>query len=86
MIEESLDCLNGACIFLSPDLKSGYWQVVLDNDSITITSFTVGPLDFYECVHMRLGVSDAAVTFQRLMESCLGKLNLNRCIIYNEEF
>ena len=26
-IEESLDCLNGAIIFTSLDLKAGYWQV-----------------------------------------------------------
>ena len=31
-IEESLDCLNGASIFTSLDLKSGYWQVELDDD------------------------------------------------------
>ena len=29
-IEESLECLNGACIFTSLNLKSGYWQVEMD--------------------------------------------------------
>ena len=29
-IEDSLDVLNGSCIFTSIDLKSGYWQVELD--------------------------------------------------------
>ena len=28
-IEESLDCLDGATIFTSLDLQSGYWQVEL---------------------------------------------------------
>ena len=49
-IEESLDCLNGAKIFTSLDLKSGYWQVPLEEESIPLTAFTVGPLGFYECV------------------------------------
>ena len=49
-IEDSLDVLNGSCIFTSIDLKSGYWQVELDEKSILLTAFTVGPLGFYKCV------------------------------------
>ena len=45
-IEDSLDSLNGAVIFTSLDLKSGYWQVELDEDSIPYTAFMVGPLGF----------------------------------------
>ena len=41
-IEDALDSLNGACIFTSLDLKSGYWQVELDESSIPLTAFTVG--------------------------------------------
>ena len=84
-IEESLDCLNGACIFSLLDLKSGYWQVELDDDSIPMTAFTVGPLSFYECVRMLFGLTNAPATFQRLMESCLGELHLNWCIIYLDD-
>ena len=84
-IEESLDCLNGACIFTSLDLKSGYWQVKLDDDSIPLTAFTVGPLGFYECVRMPFGLMNAPATFQRLMESCLGESHLNWCIIYLDD-
>ena len=49
-IQDSLNFLSGAIIFTSLDLKSGYWQVELDEDSIPITAFTVGPLGFYECL------------------------------------
>ena len=42
-IEESLDHLNGAQIFSSVDLKSGYWQVELTEESKAMTAFTVGP-------------------------------------------
>ena len=38
-IEDSLDSLNGAVIFTSLDLKSGYWQVEFDEDSIPYTAF-----------------------------------------------
>ena len=84
-IEDALDSLNGACIFTSLDLKSGYWQVELDDESIPLTAFTVGPLGFYECVRMPFGLTNAPATFQRLMESCLGDLHLNWCIIYLDD-
>ena len=81
-IEDSLNSLNGLCIFTSIDLKAGYWQVELDEDSIPLTAFTVGPLGFYECVRMLFGLTNVPVTFQCLMENCLGDLHLNWCIIY----
>ena len=71
-IEESLDCLNGAIIFTSLDLKAGYWQVEMEENSIPYIAFTVGPLRFYECVCMPFGLTNAPAMFQCLMESCLG--------------
>ena len=84
-IEDSLDVLNGAILFSSVDLKSGYWQVEMDESSIPYTAFTVGPLGFYECTKMPFGLTNAPATFQRLMESCLGDLHLNWCIIYLDD-
>ena len=48
-IDETLDCFGGATIFTSLDLKSGYWQVEVEEGSKPLTAFTVGPLGFYEC-------------------------------------
>ena len=84
-IEDALDSLNGACIFTSLDLKSGYWQVELDDNSIPLTAFKVGPLGFYQCIRMPFGLTNALATFQRLMESCLGELHLHWCIIYLDD-
>ena len=84
-IEETLDCLGGACIFTSLDLKSGYWQVEMDEASKELTAFTVGPLGFYKCDKMPFGLTNAPAKFQRLMESCLGDLHLNWCIIYLDD-
>ena len=81
-IEDSLDSLNGAVIFNSLDLKSGYWQVELNKDSIRYTAFTIRPLGFYKCLRMPFGLTNAPATFQHLMENCLGDLHLNWCIIY----
>ena len=84
-IDKTLDGLQGSQWFSSLDLKSGYWQVELDEESKPLTAFTVGPLGFYECERMPFGLTNAPATFQRLMETCLGDLNLHWCIIYLED-
>ena len=84
-IEDALGSLNGVCIFTSLDLKSGYWQVELDEESIPLTAFTVGPLGFYECVRMSFGFTNAPATFQRLMEWCLVELHIEWCINYLDD-
>ena len=83
--KESLDCLNGAIIFTSLDLKARYWQVEMEENSIPYTTFTVGPLGSYECIRMPFGLTNAPATFQCLMESCLGDYHLKYCIIYLDD-
>ena len=45
-IEDTLDCLHGAVWFSTLDLKSGYWQVELEEEAKPLTAFTMGPLGF----------------------------------------
>ena len=81
-IEDILDCLHGAVWFSTLDLKSGYWQVELEEEAKPLSTFTMGPLGLWEFECMPFGLTNAPATFQRLMESCLGELHLNWCIIY----
>ena len=81
-IEDTLDCLHGAVWFFTLDLKSGYWQLEVEEEAKPLTAFTLGPPGFWECEHMPFDLTNAPATFQRLMESCLGELHLNWCIIY----
>ena len=57
----------------------------MDEESKALTTFTVGPLGFYECKRMPFRLTNAPATFQRLMETCLGDLNHHWCIIYLDD-
>ena len=81
-IDETLKNLQGSQWFSLLNLKSGYWQVEMDRESKLLTTFTVGPLGFYESDRMPFGPTNTPATFQQLIETCLGELNLNWCIIY----
>ena len=53
----------------------------LDEDSKPLTPFKVGPLGFYEYERMSFRLTNAPANFQPLMETCLGELHLQWCII-----
>ena len=72
-IDDTVDCLHGAKWFSTLDLKSGYWQVELEEEAKPQTAFTMGPLGFWECERMHFWLTNAPATFQRLMELCLGE-------------
>ena len=50
-----------------------------------IHHFTIGNLGFFECDRMPFGLCNALATFQRLMQNCLGELNLIYCLIYLDD-
>ena len=81
-IQEAFESLVGAGLFFCLDLKSGFWQIKVEEVSKQYTTFTVGNLGFFECNCMPFGLCNAPVTFQWLMQNCLGKLNLIYCLIY----
>ncbi|KAK3745520.1 hypothetical protein QZH41_009917, partial [Actinostola sp. cb2023] len=82
-IDEALEA--GSSWYTTLDLKSGYWQIEVDEEDIQKTAFTVGPLGFYECNRMAFGLTNAPATFQRLMEHCLADLNFKKCIVYIDD-
>ena len=84
-VEHMLEQLIGSEWFCTLDLKSGYWQVELTEESKPYTAFTCGPLGFLECDKMPFGAANAPATFQRLMENCLGSLNLTWCVVYLDD-
>ena len=49
------------------------------------TTFTVGNLGFFKYDCMPSGLCNVQVTFQQLLQNCLGKLNLIYCLIYLDD-
>ena len=60
-IQEVLESLVGADHFSFLDLKSGFWQIRMDEVSKQYTAFTVGNLGFFECDRMPFGLCNAQV-------------------------
>ena len=57
----------------------------MDEESKQYATFTLGSMGLYECESMPFGLCNAPPTFQRLMQNCLGELNLTYCLIYLDD-
>ena len=49
------------------------------------TAFQAGTLGFFEFNRMPFGLCNAPATFQRLMDGCMGDMNLRHCLIYLDD-
>ena len=77
---------SGRCwTFLCLDLKLGFWQIKMEEASKQYAAFTVGNLGFCKCNCMPFWLCNVPATFQRLIQNCLGKLNLIYCLIYLDD-
>lgn len=72
-VDDILDRLQSSKIFSTLDLKCGYWQVQLEEDSIPKTAFST-PDGHYEFVRMPFGLRNAPADFSRLMREIFGNL------------
>ena len=84
-MQETMESMVGARHFSCMDLKSGFWQVKMAEESRQYTTFTVGSMGIYDFLHMPYGLCNASATFQRLMQNCLGELNLTYALIYLDD-
>ena len=84
-IQDVLESLVGTGHFSCLDLKSGFWQIKMDEVSKQYTTFTLGNLGFFECNRMPFGLCNVLATFQQLMQNCMGELNFIYCLIYLDD-
>ena len=84
-MQETMESMVGAQHFSCMDLKSGFWQVKMAEESRQYTAFTVGSMGMYKLLCMPYGLCNAPATFQCLMQNCLGELNLTYTMIYLDD-
>jgi len=69
-IDDMISSLNGAKWFTTLDLRSGYWQIKMADDSIPKTAFNTGK-GLYEFNVLPFGLTSAPPCFQELMQKVL---------------
>ena len=73
-IQDIMDRLAGSSIFTTWDLTSGYWQMLVAENSREKTAFST-PDGHYQFIRMPFGLKNAPADFSRLMHQVLGDLS-----------
>ncbi|UYV67231.1 K02A2.6-like, partial [Cordylochernes scorpioides] len=83
-IDEVMDTLQGSIYFSAIDLRSGYWQVEVEERDKEKTAFTTAH-GLYEFNVLPFGLCNAPATFERNMENMLGNLRWQICLCYLDD-
>ncbi|GFV45329.1 retrovirus-related Pol polyprotein from transposon 412 [Trichonephila clavipes] len=83
-IDDTLDTLDGNTWFSTLELKSGYWQLELHPDDKDKTAFTTGQ-GLWQFKVMPFGLCNGPATFESLMETVLGGLSYEACLVYLDD-
>ncbi|CAF0888235.1 unnamed protein product [Rotaria sordida] len=83
-IDDTLDSLQEAKFISTLDLRTGYWQVEMDEKSREKTAF-ITHKGLFEFKVMPYGLTNAPTTFQRLMDIVLAGLKWQCCLVYIDD-
>ncbi|KAG1514733.1 hypothetical protein G6F45_011487 [Rhizopus arrhizus] len=78
-IDDLLDTLGKASIFSALDMRAGFHQVPLEEESKELTAFTT-KYGVYHYNTLPMGLVNSPATFQRLIDLCFRPL-INKCLV-----
>ena len=81
-IDDLLDALHGTRWYSTLDLKSGYWQVPIQERDKEKTAFRTSSSQLFEFNQVPFGLCNAPATFSRLMNRFLTGLHWETCLFY----
>lgn len=71
-IHQILDRLRNSAYFSTLDLRNGYWQIPMAENSKKYTAFTIPGKGLFQWKVMPFGLHSAPATFQRALDSVIG--------------
>ena len=83
-ISDCLDALGSATYFSTFDLRSGYFQIGMDEADRDKTSF-VTRRGTFRFTAMPFGLTNAPAIFQRVMDVAMSGLNYEICLVYLDD-
>jgi transposase InsO family protein len=83
-IDDLLGAIRGSRYFVALDLRSGYWQIPLEDASRAYSAFRTAA-GLFQFRVMPFGLCNAPATFQRCMEAIFGDLHWKGVLIYLDD-
>ena len=84
-IDDLLDALHGTRWFSTLDLKSGYWQVPIQERDKEKTALCTSSGQLFEFNQVPFGLCNTPATFSRLMDRVLAGLHWETCLFYLDD-
>ena len=82
--DDVLESLGGSRYFSSLDLRQGFFQVPLEENSRQYTAFATSD-GLFQFKRMAQGLTNSPATFQRLMDQVLRHLNFRTSLVYLDD-